>query len=201
MSGCASSPPAPRADDLVGGVGNERSRDQDASLAAVRGMTFDELRACASDWRNVSNSSHLLSQRFAELKDLERTLKSEGESIESSRATVNATSQKSVDAFNGRIEAHRTAIAGLNAGINSYNADANDNKAKVQKFNLNCTNRPYRSTDVDRLSPDLKQVWRERGSESKFNLPVYFTDDENRASGGRSGGGLHIGGSRPRENP
>jgi hypothetical protein len=195
LTSCAATPPKPvPAKSVLDTSGEFFSDVGTPNSAAVRGMTFEELQACALESFELSKVFQTVTEQMKELNAAQERLKQEGVALDSERTGIDATSKNAVDTYNSRIEAHRNDIKNLNKIIATFESQKNSYNTRIQKQNLDCANRPYRSTDVDKLAPDIRQAWQKHKME-KFDMPVYFPDETLQKTTQKKGGRIRIGGS------
>lgn len=124
-------------------------------------LTRDELRQCLRQQPEVkaqgeeaTRAQAALDAEKAELARQEGELAERSKSLEGERATVNASDQAAVDAFNASTHEHADKIAehqrrmdDYNARLPAFNAKADAYNTTQQRYNAACADRPYEQAD------------------------------------------------------
>ncbi len=182
MTGCAApspapSNPAPPASPPAEPLGMSEeigSATGTAAAAGVRGMSFAEVQSCAKDALAIDSEKAGLDKTHKALNAEQAGIKALGEGIETSRSKIDATIEADVDAFNAKVRDHRDKIVALNTSIDEYNVAIGAMENRLKAYNLNCSNRPYRQSDTEKLSEAERKAFAEGAT--SFDLPTYFED-------------------------
>lgn len=159
----------------------------DVGLAGVRGLTFEEFHACMVQKAALKTEHQRLQAREPVIDGLEKLLEDEDQALERARAAIDPSDGRAVAGFNARIERQHAKLRDFNQQVNEFNGEIDKARTAQGVYSLNCTRRPFRTTDVERLPPELRGVASEDMED--FDLPAYFTDTPPAASASRAGAG------------
>ena len=181
LHGCAAEvpvytpPPARPAEDL--GMDNTSPNDaQQGRASGVRGMTYDELLACANDKAGITGQQKKLHTQLGGINALKNAIDAEGAAIETSRRLVDARSEKSVDTFNARIQQYQTTVRDLKTDVDAYNNSVSEANTAARAYGIACANRPFRESDREKLPAELRDLMAK--DSEPFDLPTVFDDDK-----------------------
>lgn len=131
----------------VSGGGSSSS----GSATAFAGTSLDviELEACVRESKWLDDGSDKLDTKQAGLKDAQEQIRVLGDEIDAARSRVNRSSQRSVDAFNARIEEHRRKVTQYNTvSLAEVRREQEAFNERVTQFNRYCNGKGYYASDL-----------------------------------------------------
>lgn len=156
-------------------LGKLDAQGNEENEAGVRGLSFDEFQKCMELKASIKQAGTDLGVASKSLEDQKSRIDAEDKAMDEARGRINPGEESAVFAYNSRVKKQQSAVRSYNERVHSYNADVATAKTQGQAFTLNCAERPFRTTDIDRLPESLREIAK-NGTE-KFDLPVYFSDD------------------------
>lgn len=156
-------------------LGDVADTSSEAAAAGVRGLTFEEFRQCMLRKADIKSVQQRLGQASPVLDKRKKSIEQEDLALNQLRKTIDPSNGGAVDAYNARLHKQHELVRVFNAQIERYNGEVEQGRTLHRAYSLGCAERPFRSTDIDRLPPELQSVAREDLSD--FDLPVYYTDD------------------------
>jgi hypothetical protein len=144
--------------------------------SGVRGMTYEELLACANDKAAMTGQQKKLHTQLGGINALKNAIDAEGAAIETSRRLVDARSEKSVETFNARIHQYQATVRDLKSDVDAYNSSVSEANTATRAYGITCANRPFRESDREKLPVELRELMAE--DSEPFDLPTVFDDEK-----------------------
>lgn len=160
-------PPSARLGGVEGGAA-------DLELSGVRGLTFEEFQTCMKQKAGLKQLTRRLTDLQPAIDREHKLIASEEAALTVARASINPTDGSAVDGFNARLGKQHERVRAFNRQVNDFNREVDKHRAERGSFSLNCAKRPFRTTDVELLPPELRAVASEDVED--FDLPAYFSD-------------------------
>jgi uncharacterized protein (DUF342 family) len=176
LSACSGSRPhAVQAEDDLVNISNLGETNKSSSLIGVKPMSFEELTDCAKKAEEMRKNSIILKSSLTELALKKESLKKENVKLETDRASMDKYNTKAVISFNKRIEQNSAALSELNGEVNHYNKKILEENTQQNEFNINCAKRPYRYSDLSRLTIDIRHAI--ESISEKSDIPLMQEED------------------------
>lgn len=139
-------------------IGNSLSAPSPSTTTAFSSSTLNpvELEACIRESKWLDDASLGLDTRSDQLKQESSRIEQAGMLVEGDRSRVNRSSQRSVDAFNARIEEHRRMVTHYNTVLlPQVRREQDDFNRRVEQFNRYCNGRSYYADDLAEIESKL----------------------------------------------
>lgn len=133
--------------NLAGSAGGSSGSSASAFAGSVLGVL--ELEACVRESRWLDDRSDEFDAKKARLDAHQSEIERVGNEIDAARSRVNRSSQRSIDAFNARINEHRRLVNQYNTVMLPEVRDAQGLfNGRVRQFNSMCNGKRYSADDL-----------------------------------------------------
>jgi hypothetical protein len=147
-------------------IGNQTA----TNYTGVKPMSYGELSECAALITSKAEKEGELSARNKELNLAKQEIDKINNALEKERLKVNLFSKKQVNDFNERNRRNIDVMKKMNVNVDKYNTEVAQANNFTNKFNTLCANRPYRQSDMNLLSVQLKKIIENHSHQS--DIPV-----------------------------